>query len=216
MGYNLDAIIQKVRNGEKEQFRHLISHCNQPLYRTAIVILKNESDAEDAMQSAYLKAFAHLNSFKGEATFLTWITRILINECKMLLRKRRNVASLDNEEVLDIQSNIESAVDQISKQQLHKWLEKSIIDLPEKYRLVYITREVNEMSTEETASTLGLSEENVKVRLHRAKSLIRESLMKNVRSEELFSFGSKRCEALADRVMRNLESERTVIQVYNS
>jgi RNA polymerase sigma factor (sigma-70 family) len=202
---NIDSTIQRVLNGEKEQFRFIISQCNQLLYRTAIVILKNDEDAEDAMQSAYLKAFAHLHSFRGESSFQTWITRILINECKMLLRKRKNVASLDSEEVLVKQSNTENPVDQINKQQLNTWVEKSIIDLPEKYRLVYVTREVNEMSTEETATALGLSEENVKVRLHRAKSLIRESLMKNVKSEELFSFGSKRCEALADRVMEKLE-----------
>jgi RNA polymerase sigma factor (sigma-70 family) len=202
---NIDSTIQRVLKGEKEQFRFIISQCNQLLYRTAIVILKNDEDAEDAMQSAYLKAFAHLHSFRGESSFQTWITRILINECKMLLRKRKNVASLDNEEVLVKQSNTENPVDQISKQQVNKWLEQSIIDLPEKYRLVYVTREVNEMSTEETANALGLSEENVKVRLHRAKSLIRESLVKNVKSEELFSFGSKRCEALADRVMEKLE-----------
>jgi RNA polymerase sigma factor (sigma-70 family) len=205
MKVDLTEIIQRVRSGEKEQFRHVISECNQPLYRTAIVILKNESDAEDAMQTTYLKAFAHLNSFKGESTFLTWLTRILINECKMLLRKRKNVTSLENKEVLEKPSTMESVVDQISKQQLNAWLEKSIIDLPEKYRMVYITREVNDMSTEETAVALGLSEENVKVRLHRAKTFIRESLMKNVKSEELFSFGSKRCEALADRVMGKLQ-----------
>ena len=160
------------------------------------------------MQTTYLKAFVHLNSFKGESTFLTWITRILINECKMLLRKRKNITSLDSEEVLQKHSTMESVVEQISKQQVNLWLEKSIIDLPEKYRLVYVTREVNEMSTEETAAALGLSQENVKIRLHRAKSLIRESLMKNVKSEELFSFGSKRCEALTNRVMEALELSR--------
>jgi RNA polymerase sigma factor (sigma-70 family) len=202
----LKATIERILQGHKEEFRHVISHCNQPLYRTAIVILKNEADAEDAMQSAYLKAFAHLSSFRGESSFLTWITRILINECKMLLRKRKEVASLDNSEVLEKHSNLESAVDQISKKQLNGWLEKSIIDLPEKYRLVYVTREVNEMSTEEAAAALGLSEENVKVRLHRAKGLIRESLTKQVKTEELFSFGSLRCESLADRVMSQLYS----------
>jgi RNA polymerase sigma factor (sigma-70 family) len=208
MRENLSEIVQEVRNGEKERFRDIISACNQSLYRAAIVILKNESDAEDAMQTTYLKAFVHLSSFKGESTFLTWITRILINECKMLLRKRKNIASLDNEEVLQKQSTMESVVDQISKQQVNRWLEKSIIDLPEKYRLVYVTREVNEMSTEETAAALGLSQENVKIRLHRAKNLIRESLMKNVKSEELFSFGSKRCEALTNCVMARLELSR--------
>ena len=208
MRENLSEIVQEVRNGEKERFRHIISACNQSLYRAAIVILKNESDAEDAMQTTYLKAFVHLNSFKGESTFLTWITRILINECKMLLRKRKNITSLDSEEVLQKHSTMESVVEQISKQQVNLWLEKSIIDLPEKYRLVYVTREVNEMSTEETAAALGLSQENVKIRLHRAKSLIRESLMKNVKSEELFSFGSKRCEALTNRVMEALELSR--------
>src|SRR5689334_1577504 len=97
---DLMAVINRVRQGNKEEFRHIIRECNQPLYRTAIVILKNESDAEDAVQSAYLKAYLHLQSFRGESSFLTWITRILINECKMMLRKKKETTSLDHREVM--------------------------------------------------------------------------------------------------------------------
>src|SRR5690242_18502495 len=130
---DFELIVKKTLEGNRDEFRHLITFCNQPLYRVAIAILKNEADAEDAMQSAYLKAFTHLNTFRGDSSFLTWITRILINECRMLLRKRKEIASLESEEVLLKQSNSESAVDQLSKQQLNQWLEQSIVDLPEKY-----------------------------------------------------------------------------------
>ena len=199
---NLTQTISNVLQGRKEEFSQIIRLCNQPLYRTAIVILKNESDAEDAMQSAYLKAFLHLHTFRGDSSFLTWITRILINECRMLLRKRKDVTSLEHAEVTQKQSNTENAVDRISRHQTNQWLEKAILELPEKYRMVYVMREVNELSTENTAAILELSEENVKVRLHRAKSLIRENLLQHVTVQELFPFGNLRCNALSDRVMK--------------
>lgn len=203
---DLHVAVKKVLQGDKQEFRNIVRECNQPLYRTAIVILKNESDAEDAIQSAYLKAYLHLHSFRGESSFLTWITRILINECKMMLRKRKDTGSLENIEVKEKQSNTENVVDRMSRNQLNQWLEKALLELPEKYRLVYVIREVNELSTENTAEALGLTAENVKVRLHRAKSLIRENLLKQVGVQELFPFGNQRCNLLTERVMQALNA----------
>jgi RNA polymerase sigma factor (sigma-70 family) len=203
---DLMAVINRVRLGNKEEFRHIIRECNQPLYRTAIAILKNDSDAEDAVQSAYLKAYLHLQSFRGDSSFLTWITRILINECKMMLRKKKETTSLDHREVMQKPSINENAVDTLNKKQLNQLLERAVLDLPEKYRLVYVVREVNEFSTEKTAAVLGLTEDNVKVRLHRAKSIIRENLLQQVSIKELFPFGNLRCDLMAERVMQAILS----------
>lgn len=211
---DLKDVVNKVLAGNKEEFRHIIKTCNQPLYRTAIVFLKNGSDAEDALQSTYLKAYVHLASFRGESSFLTWITRILINECKMMRRKQKISSSLENKEVIEKEESVTpNAMENFDKPQMKDWLERAVMDLPEKYRLVYVVREVNEFSTKKTADTLGLSEENVKVRLHRAKSLIRENLLQKISPQELFAFGNKRCDAIAERTMlaiSNIQLPHTV------
>jgi RNA polymerase sigma factor (sigma-70 family) len=199
------STIREVLNGDKEKFRYIIQECNAPLYRTAIVILKNESDAEDAMQTTYLKAWLHLKTFRHESSFLTWITRILINECKMMLRKKKPSSPLENEEVMKKPSLTETAMDTLYNKQVNQLLEQAVMQLPEKYRLVYVTREVNELSTEKTAEALGITEENVKVRLHRAKSLLRDNLLQHVQVGELFSFHKARCERIADNVMRAID-----------
>jgi RNA polymerase sigma-70 factor (ECF subfamily) len=198
---DLKEIVNKVLAGNKEEFRHIIKVCNQPLYRTAIVFLKNESDAEDALQSTYLKAYLHLISFRGESSFMTWITRILINECKMMRRKQKVTTSLEHREVVEKETVTANAMENFDKPQMKDWLERAVMELPEKYRLVYVVREVNEFSTKKAADTLGLTEENVKVRLHRAKSLIRENLLQKISPQELFAFGNRRCDAITERTM---------------
>ena len=199
---DFSAAIKKILQGDKEEFRHIIRECNQPLYRTAMVILKDADDAEDAVQSAYLKAYMHLESFRGDAAFLTWITRILINECKMMLRKKKHTAPLEQDEVRKKESLNEDVVDTLNKSQIKSMLETALLDLPEKYRLVYVVREVNDFSTQKAASMLGITEENVKIRLHRAKAIIRENLLQQVDVKELFPFGNQRCDLMAERVMR--------------
>jgi RNA polymerase sigma-70 factor (ECF subfamily) len=204
------SLIGEVLAGNKEKFRLIIEHCNAPLYRTAVVILQNDADAEDALQTAYLKAYLHLNTFRGESSFLTWITRILINECKMMLRSKRKNMPLDNEEVRQTPSSAENGMDSLNNRQVSQLLEKAVMSLPEKYRLVYVVREVNELSTEKAAAALGLTEENVKVRLHRAKSLIKENLLQHVSVQELFPFHKARCARVADRVMHAIEGLSSV------
>jgi RNA polymerase sigma factor (sigma-70 family) len=200
------SLINEVVAGDKEKFRLIIEHCNLPLYRTAIAILKNEADAEDALQTAYIKTYLHLNSFRNESSFITWITRILINECKMMLRSKRKNMPLENEEAQQKSSPTENGMDSLYNKQIKKLLENAVMSLPEKYRLVYVVREVNELSTEKTASALGITEENVKVRLHRAKSLMRENLLQQVAANELFPFHKARCARVANKVMEAIAS----------
>ncbi|MFZ6009374.1 MAG: RNA polymerase sigma factor [Bacteroidota bacterium] len=202
-----DDLIQNVQNvllGDKDQFREIMRACNQSLYRTSFAILKNETDAEDAVQSAYLKAYLHLNTFRKESSFLTWIMRILINECKMMLRHQKKTSTLDVDEVAQKHSITDSVMDALTKQQINQWLEQAVMALPEKYRLVYVVREINEMSTEKTALVLGITPENVKVRLHRAKSLIKENLLQKTTVQELFPFGKQRCNNLTEKVMQSI------------
>jgi len=200
------SVVDEVLQGNKDAFRHIITQCNQPLYRTAIAILKNKSDAEDAVQSTYMKAYLHLNTFRGDSTMLTWITRILINECKMMLRRQKLPASLESKEVIEKESIMENAAEKLDNEQIQGWLEKAVLELPEKYRIVYVVREVNEFSTQKTATILGLSEENVKVRLHRAKSIIRENLLQHADVKELFPFRGNRCESFTERVMKAIST----------
>jgi RNA polymerase sigma-70 factor (ECF subfamily) len=201
---DLNATIDRVLKGEKDEFAEITRQCNQSLYRVAYAILKNESDAEDVVQTTYLKAYIHLSSFRKDSSFKTWITRILVNECNMQLRKKKKVFALDNSEALRQPSSNVNAMDLLYHQQLRHWLEQAVLSLPEKYRMVYILREVNELSTEESAMALNLSEENIKVRLHRAKSLLRENLLHHVRAQELFLFGNQRCMRMTDRVMERI------------
>jgi RNA polymerase sigma-70 factor, ECF subfamily len=201
---DLNTTIDRVLQGEKEEFAEITRQCNQSLYRVAYAILKNESDAEDVVQTTYLKAYVHLSGFRKDSSFKTWITRILVNECNMLLRKKKKVFALDSSEVLSQPSLNVNAMDLLYHQQLRHWLEQAILSLPEKYRMVYILREVNELSTEESAIALDLSEDNIKVRLHRAKSLLRENLLHHVRAQELFLFGNQRCMRMTDRVMERI------------
>jgi RNA polymerase sigma factor (sigma-70 family) len=201
---DLNTTIDKVLQGEKEEFAEITRQCNQSLYRVAYAILKNESDAEDVVQTTYLKAYVHLSSFRKDSSFKTWITSILVNECNMQLRKKKKVSGLDSNEVMKQPSLNINAMDLLYHQQLRHWLEQAVLSLPEKYRMVYILREVNELSTEESALALNLSIENIKVRLHRAKSLLRENLLHHVRAQELFLFGNQRCMRMTDRVMERI------------
>ncbi|GHN01361.1 RNA polymerase sigma factor [Cytophagales bacterium WSM2-2] len=200
----LNTIVDQVLRGDKSQFRHIIKACNLPLYRVAIVMMKNEADAEDAIQSSYLKAFLHLPSFRKESSFLTWITRILINECKMALRGKKKMTGLEDGEAKQKETPDENANELMFKNQMYGLLQQAILSLPEKYRLVYTFREVNEMPIDETALALGLTKENVKVRLHRAKSLVKENILNKIPAQELFPFGNSRCDSVTERVMRSI------------
>ncbi len=205
-----DEIIEKVLRGQKNEFRHITKMCNQPLYRVAIVFLKNASDAEDVLQTTYLKAFVHLHTFRKQSSFLTWITRILINECKMMLRHKKPLLSMDHpdryRDVMNKPINAESAMDSMYKKEISQLLEQTVQALPEKFRVVYVLREVNEISTEETAAALGLTEDNVKVRLHRAKTILRENILHRIPARELFPFGNQYCQTLTDKVMIAIEA----------
>jgi RNA polymerase sigma factor (sigma-70 family) len=192
-------IIEGILKGHKQWFELLIRKYNQRLYRVAKGILWDEGVIEDVMQDTYIKAYQQLSKFENRSSFSTWITRILINECLMMKRKKMPVDSEAlNIEVPDNRTPEKTAMNK----ELKKILEGAIESLPEKYRLVFVMREVEEMSISETSESLEISENNVKARLSRAKEMLRNNLTSEITSSQLLDFNLIRC----DRIVKNVMS----------
>lgn len=211
------ALAELARRGDAAAARLVLSRNNQRLYRTAFSILKNRAEAEEAVQDAYLKAFAALDRFHGECAFSTWVTRIVINEA--LGRRRaderrrrqletRGVSLLDDyREALMPDRNAQDAADvALARRQTAQLLEGAISRLPEPFRTVFVLRDVNELSVEETAELLGVPEETVKTRLFRARRRLREDLGPELKASlsETFLFAGQDCAALTERVLEKL------------
>ena len=200
-----DTIVSRVLLGKTEEYEILVRRYNNMLYKTARGILSKEDDIEDAMQEAYLKAFEKLHQFRKEAKFSTWLTRILINcalqRVNALKREHLSLDQLDEEGMDFLHESPEELPHTEIEENLKRALEGAINHLPPKYRIVFILREVDQTSVADTASALNISEENVKIRLHRAKGMLKEILQTEFRSLEIFEFLAPRCAALAERVM---------------
>ncbi len=198
------AIVERIRDGETSLYEVLIRRYNQRLYRVARAFLHDDTEVEDIMQETYLKAFKALPRFQGKALFSTWLTRILINCALTYLRRRSRRAEI----ALDALEERTAAEDvgelAIAQEQIGRLIEKSLDSLPAKYRVVFIMRELEQMSVAETAASLGISPVNAKVRLHRAKRLLREGLQRQMPDISVYGFLGKRCDALTKRVMEKI------------
>jgi RNA polymerase sigma-70 factor (ECF subfamily) len=213
-------LIQRAQEGDALAFRAIMERHNRRLYRIARTLLRNESEAEDAVQEAYLRAFSSLSRFRGEASLATWLTRIVVNECLGRRRKRRPTVDLDALQSLEQGSaqiirfpgmNVDSDPERsTAQQQIRKLLENSIDRLPEAFRLVFVMRDVEELSIEETATALGIRPQTVKTRLHRARLLLRAALQDQLASslKEAFPFGGSRCARITDAVLARLPVAR--------
>ena len=202
-------VVKRVVGGEKGLYEILMRRHNQTLYRAVRSYLQDRDDVEDAMQEAYLKAFAKLSQFKGESAFSTWLVRIGINEALQQLRKQRAMRVVSDtaevEHLERIADTRQMNPEQRTIQGEHrKLLEQAIDRLPEGYRAVYMLREVEGMSVLDTAHCLELSESNVKVRLHRAKDMLKEALWKEHVQAPAFEFGNSRCDRLVERVLERI------------
>jgi RNA polymerase sigma-70 factor (ECF subfamily) len=179
-------LIQRVLAGETDLFYELIRPYERSVFLSAVSILKNDADAEDAAQDAVLKAYKYLARFRQESKFSTWLIQIAINEAKMRLRKDRRYLyeSLDNGQQTDEGDYIptdfadwrEIPSEALEQSELREALNQALLALPEKYRTVLILRDVQQMSIVETAKALGISEENVKTRTSRARLQMRDRL----------------------------------------
>jgi RNA polymerase sigma-70 factor (ECF subfamily) len=200
------AVVEEVKRGNREVFEVLVRRHNQRLYRVGMSYLRRPDQVEDAMQNTYLKAFLHLGRFEGTSAFATWITRIMINECLALLRKRNPAGVTGDEELAMLESPApEDHVARLaSLQEIKSLLEEAIRALPPRYRVVYMLREVQQLDTQETARSVGITTEAVRVRLHRARELMKDRLLATAAGVELFSFGSAHCACFTQRVMTRI------------
>ena len=177
-----EQVVERVLAGETELFEVLMRRHNQRVYRAARAILRQEHEAEDVMQEAYVRAYQHLGQFAGRASFSTWLLRIAVNEALLRLARRRRFQDLDlpQQPAGDAMNSI--ATTDPDPERLYctseagRLLENAIDALPEMYRTVFMLRDVEELNTQDTAHVLEITEENVKTRLHRARALLRREL----------------------------------------
>lgn len=196
--------------------RTLIQKYNRRLYRVARSVVGNDADAEDVLQEAYVRAFSALGSYRGDASFGTWLTRIVINEALQYLREsmtRRPEVKVPNEmceraEIIPFPTQVALPDPETSmaQRQICELVERAIDDLPQEFRTVLVARTIEGMSIEETASALGLKAETVKTRLHRARQMLKAALDEHVEAQfpHVFPFDGVRCTRIADAVIVRL------------
>jgi RNA polymerase sigma-70 factor (ECF subfamily) len=208
-----EALVLLARKGDEPAIRTIIKRHNQRLFRVARAIVHNDAEAEDVVQASYVSAFTHLGDFRDEARLSTWLTRIAANEAIGRLRRQRpttGVEQIDLESAtsaqiiqfprLQGQTNPES---EMSRQEVREFLELAVDRLPSAFRAVFVLRDVEGLSVEETASFLSIKEETVRSRLHRARRLMRTAIEEKVSGAfaSLFPFDGERCVHMADRVV---------------
>jgi RNA polymerase sigma-70 factor (ECF subfamily) len=200
-------IVDRVKAGDTALYEVIMRRYNQRLYRVARAILHDDSEAEDVMQDAYVRAYQHLDQFAGRAAFSTWLTRIAVHEALSRLRSRRRNPQLeeieqDGEPYMNVVETLSDPEQSASRAELGHLLEEAVLGLPEQYRVVIMLRDVEGLSTAETAAALELSEDNVKVRLHRGRTMARSWIFERVgtRAKDAFPFMGLRC----DRVVRSV------------
>lgn len=199
-------IVARVQAGDHRLFEILMRRHNQRLYRAARAILLDESAIEDAMQVAYMNAFSHLHQFEARAQFSTWLMRILINEAsrrRRTLQRDRQASQTTGENVAVAARALESSPEYLAyANELRRAFEHAIDALPETYRLVFVLREVEGLSTSETALALGLGDEAVKTRLHRGRAMIRRGIADRIGvvAPTAFRFHAPRCDRVVARV----------------
>lgn len=201
---------------DADAIRFVIASNNQRLFRAAWSILKNRAEAEEAVQAAYLAAFCNMGTFEGRSALSTWLTRIVINEAlgrrRAEERRRRQleeegIAVLDHyREALMRASEAEGPDVAVARDQIRKLLEQAVAELPERFRSVFVLREIEGLSSEETADILDVPVATVKTRLHRSRRRLQEMLAPELKTalSGTFPFAGSDCAAMADRVLREL------------
>jgi RNA polymerase sigma-70 factor (ECF subfamily) len=210
-GWSDQEIVDRVKGGETALYEIIMRLYNQRLYRVARAILRDDAEAEDVMQDAYVRAYQHLDQFEGRALFSTWLTRIAVHEALARVRSRNRTGQLEQTEddgefrmdVLEISPDPEQNA---SRAELGHLLEEAVLGLPEQYRAVVMLRDIEELSTSETAAALDLTEPNVKVRLHRGRAMARGWLFDRIgaNAKTAFPFMGVRCDRVVQSVLARL------------
>ena len=209
-------LARRVASGDREAIRFLVKRHNQALFRTARAILRDDGEAEDALQEAYLKAIGGIGGFRSDAKLSTWLIRIVVNEAIGRLRRSRRAA-----EVIPLAGDAELHQAMIEKPddvsptpeaetlraETRRIMEARIDALPDSFRSVFVLRAIEELSVDETAVALGIPESTVRTRFFRARSMLRESLSRelDLALTDAFHFAGERCDRITERVMSRLE-----------
>ena len=207
-----EAVVERVRAGESGLFEILMRRYNQRLYRVARAILRDDAEAEDVMQHAYVEGYLHLGQYAGRASFATWLTKIAVYEALGRARKRGReplaepAAEYGEDTMSMVKSSIPDPEQQASQGEARVLLEAAIEALPAIYRSVFVLRDVEGMNTSETAECLDLTDESVKTRLHRARAFLRKDLLERagVAAPTAFSFHLSRCNRVVTGVFERL------------
>lgn len=202
-----EEVVGRVLAGDTSLFEILMRRYNQRLFRVARAILADDAEAEDVMQEAYVRVFRELANFRGEARFSTWLTRIACHEALARARKRRRLVPIVGGEPPEPPSSESLGPErELENRELQAVLREAVELLPDPLRSVFCLREVEGLSTEETADALGLSVENVRVRLHRAKRSLRGTLDERIGREvrRLYLFDGARCDRVVEGVFARL------------
>jgi len=208
-------LVQLALQRDSNAFRAIMQRHNRRLYRVARSIMHDDSEAEDVVQEAYVLAFSNLAKFRAESSLATWLTRITLNEALGRLRRRRPTVDLSS---LDLPSGAqvipfptmpsnEDPERNAAQREIRCLIERAIDELPEIFRVVFVMRDVEDMSIEETAAFLSLRPETVKTRLHRARKLLRQALNDKLAPvlTDVFPFAGRRCQRITDEVLNRLQ-----------
>jgi RNA polymerase sigma-70 factor (ECF subfamily) len=206
-------VIARVLAGETALYEIIMRRYNERLYRVARAILRDDGEAEDVMQDAYVRAYKNLGQFEGRSAFATWLTRIAVNEALQRRKQRLKMEPIDfqngaEDHIMELAALGDSPEQNYGRQEITGILEQAIAALPELYRVVYMLREVEEMSTEEAAESLDISEENVRIRLHRARGLLKKYLVEKagLAARHAYPFHLSRCDRVVANVFARINS----------
>jgi len=208
-------LASRVAAGDREAIRFMVKRHNQTLFRTARAILREDAEAEDAVQEGYMKAIRGMGSFRSDAKLSTWLTRIVVNEALERLRRAKRsaeviplAADINAEgEMLDTADESAATPEaQALRAEARRIMEARIDSLPDSFRAVFVLRAVEEMTVEETAAALGIPEATVRTRFFRARSLLRESLSRSMDMAlaDAFHFAGERCDRITESVMARI------------
>jgi RNA polymerase sigma-70 factor, ECF subfamily len=196
-------IVERVRAGNRADFELLVRRHNQRLFRAARAVTRSDVDAEDVLQQTWMLVYRNLAKFRGDSMFSTWATRIAINEASSLMRKRPPIA--------EVREQIDEATpdEEVERAQLGVLLEQCLNAIPQGNREVMVLRDVLELDTAETAACLGLTEEAVRVRLHRARAAVAATITERLaeHARGVYGFDGARCDRITALVMSNVMAE---------
>jgi len=212
-------LVERAKSGDQSAFRAIMEQNNRRLYRVARAVMKDDTEAEDVVQETYLRAFFNLSKFRGESSLTTWLTRIALNEALGRKRKQRAMVTLETVETAQETSaqiikfpamTTETDPERSAAQhEIRKLLQRAMDALPEPFRVVFVMRDVEEISIEEAATHLGIRPETVKTRLYRARRLLRQSLGGQLAStlKDTFPFAGARCARITEAVLSRLRKD---------